>query len=365
MAIRIDAKELRDVLHMTPPEQNIMLIGKHGIGKSEIIQRYYEQEKGMPVVAFFLGQMSDPGDLIGLMHKDEDTGRSVFLPPYWWPVDGQPIVLFLDELNRARPEILQSVHELALNKTLAGKRLPPGSAVISAVNEGDEYQLTDLDPALVSRFNLYEFAPTTEDWLLWASEQGVDARVIAFIQQYPQYLDGDATSDDTDLLTAQAGLVKTPDRRAWVKVSQFVLPLKKIDDGRIKIIAGMVGIPAALAFKGSLSQALPVTPEQVLLRFSHHKKGIDALSLQDLVLLNEQLILWLNSDQYTAKQEETARRNLLAYMNYLQDTNKRETVAHLVSMLQNPRFDKAMTFAAASLEIIELLTAYIEGIKVE
>ncbi|ETX07371.1 MAG: hypothetical protein ETSY2_11590, partial [Candidatus Entotheonella gemina] len=132
MAIRIDAKELRDVLHLTPPEQNIMLIGKHGIGKSEIIQRYYEREQAMTVVAFFLGQMSDPGDLIGLMHKEEHTGRSIFLPPYWWPVDGQPIVLFLDELNRARPEILQSVHELALNKTLAGKQLPPGSVVISA-----------------------------------------------------------------------------------------------------------------------------------------------------------------------------------------------------------------------------------------
>jgi MoxR-like ATPase len=99
--------------------------------------------------------MSDPGDLIGLMHKDEGTGRSIFLPPYWWPVDGKPIVLFLDELNRARPEILQSVHELALNKTLAGKRLPGGSVVVSAVNEGEDYQLTDLDPALVSRFNLY------------------------------------------------------------------------------------------------------------------------------------------------------------------------------------------------------------------
>ncbi len=137
MAIRIDVKELLDVLRLTPPEQNVMLVGKHGIGKSEIIRRFYEQERGMRVVAFFLGQMSDPGDLIGLMHKDEATGRSVFLPPYWWPVDGRPIVLFLDELNRARPEILQSVHELALNKTLAGKRLPEGSIVVSAVNEGD------------------------------------------------------------------------------------------------------------------------------------------------------------------------------------------------------------------------------------
>jgi MoxR-like ATPase len=164
MAIRVDAKELLEVLRLTPREQNVTLLGKHGIGKSEIIRRFYEHERRMTAVAFFLGQMSDPGDLIGLMHKDEATGRSIFLPPYWWPVDGKPIVLFLDELNRARPEILQSVHELALNKTLAGKRLPDGSIVVSAVNAGDEYQLTDLDPALVSRFNLYEFAPTVEDF---------------------------------------------------------------------------------------------------------------------------------------------------------------------------------------------------------
>ena len=89
MAIRIDAQELLDVLRLTPPEQTIMLIGKHGIGKSEIITRCYAQTKGRRVVAFFLGQMSDPGDLIGLMHKDEQSGRSVFLPPYWWPLDGQ------------------------------------------------------------------------------------------------------------------------------------------------------------------------------------------------------------------------------------------------------------------------------------
>ena len=53
-------------------------------------------------------------------------------------MDTRPIVLFLDELNRARPEILQSVHDLALNRTLAGKRLPEGSIVVSAVNAAGE-----------------------------------------------------------------------------------------------------------------------------------------------------------------------------------------------------------------------------------
>jgi MoxR-like ATPase len=364
MAIRIDVQELLDVLRLTPPEQNVMLVGKHGLGKSEIIRRFYEQEQHVKVVAFFLGQMSDPGDLIGLMHKDQETGRSVFLPPWWWPVDGRPIVLFLDELNRARPEILQSVHELALNKTLAGKRLPEGSRVVSAVNEGDEYQLTDLDPALVSRFNLYEFAPTVEDWLLWAAENGVDERVTAFIQQNDHYLDGDEKAGDEDVLAAHAGLVKTPDRRAWVKVANFVKPLERIDDRHIKIIAGMVGTSAALLFKKSLTRFLPVTPEQVLLQLDRCKKRLKDLPLQDLVLLNEQIVLWLEAGRCPAGKEDKARANLLGYMKLLQSAEQREAVAHLVSLLENPKFARTLAFAAESLPIVELLSDYVKGIKV-
>ncbi len=363
MAIRIDAKELLEVLRLTPADQNVMLIGRHGIGKSEIITRFYGRQRGMRVVPFFLGQMSDPGDLIGLMHKDEQTARSVFLPPYWWPRDDEPIVLFLDELNRARPEILQSVHELALNKTLAGKQLPAGSVVVAAVNEGDQYQLTDLDPALVSRFNLYEFAPTAEDWLVWASEAGADQRVIAFIQQNHQFLDADDTTDEE--LMALAGLVKTPDRRAWVRVSNFIKPLPELDELHVKIVAGMVGTAAAMAFHRSLSKSLAVTAEQILLQFARQKKKLKPMPLQDLVTLNEQIVLWLGAGQCPADRDQDARKNLLAYMQYLQAGGQREAVAHLASLLQNPKFEKAMTFAAESLEVIELLTDYVEGIKVD
>ena len=156
MSIRINTKELLTILETTPANQNIMLVGKHGIGKSQILSNYFTS-KGNKVVPLFLGQMSDPGDLIGLLHKNDATGRTEFMPPYWFPTDDTPVVLFLDELNRARPEVLQTIMDLALNRTLAGKSLPKGSRIISAVNNGEEYQLTDLDPALVSRFNIYSF----------------------------------------------------------------------------------------------------------------------------------------------------------------------------------------------------------------
>ena len=105
MNITVSARELEKILDATPPEQNVMLVGRHGTGKSEILLKYYSS-RGQKVVSFFLGQMSDPGDLIGLPHKNEISGKTEFLPPYWFPTDGEPIVLFLDELNRARQEIL-------------------------------------------------------------------------------------------------------------------------------------------------------------------------------------------------------------------------------------------------------------------
>lgn len=170
MNISINTNELQQLLQATPAAQNVMLVGKHGIGKSEILTAFFAS-KGQRVVTLFLGQMSDPGDLIGLPTKNEATGKTDFMPPYWFPTDGKPIVLFLDELNRARPEVLQTVMDLTLNRRLAGRALPQGSRVIAAVNDGEEYQLTDLDPALVSRFNIYQFRPTAEEWLLWASKK--------------------------------------------------------------------------------------------------------------------------------------------------------------------------------------------------
>jgi len=362
MAIRIDAYELYQVLELTPPEQNILLAGRHGIGKSEIITHFYRQHQNLTVIPFFLGQMSDPGDLIGLLHKDEATGRSVFLPPYWWPDEDQAVVLFLDELNRARPEILQAVQDLTLNRTLAGKALPAGSIVIAAVNTGEEYQLTELDPALVSRFNLYEFAPTVEDWLLWASEYNVDPRVLTFIQQHSEHLDGDRA--DADMAIATAGLLKTPDRRAWAKVSDFVRNHKTLEEIHFKLIAGMVGSRACLAFRQSLAAQQSLSPEQLLLQFSKHCSKLKALEIHGFANLNEQILLWLNAGRCPEKKGDNARKNLLSYLQYLKKAKQQEAIAQFASLIQSPKFDEAMAFAAESMDLIDFLSDYLEAIRV-
>ena len=336
MAININTKELRALLESTPASHNIMLSGKHGIGKSQIITKFFEA-KGMKVVALFLGQMSDPGDLIGLPNKDEETGKTVFMPPYWFPTDGQPVVLFLDELNRARPEILQTIMDLALNRKLAGRELPAGSRIVSAVNDGEEYQLTDLDPALVSRFNIYNFKPTAGEWLLWATQAGLDKHVIEFIENNNRMLDGDGSSTDTS-----SSLEKTPDRRGWERVSDILKNTPTITGTTKKVVAGIVGAKAAAEFFESFSQTSVIGAESILKDFDRQKATLEKYPAHDLAIVNESIFHCIENGKHGA--DDKASENLMKYMNWLILGGKRESMAHFCSVFEGATYTKANLF---------------------
>lgn len=333
MAITINTEELKQILATTPAWQNIMLVGRHGIGKSQILENHF-QTQGQQVVSLFLGQMSDPGDLIGIPNKNEKTGKTEFMPPYWFPLDGKPIVLFLDELNRARPEILQTIMDLALNRKLAGRSLPKGSRIISAVNEGDEYQLTDLDPALVSRFNIYHFKPTIEEWLTWAQDKGLDERVVGFIESNRDYLDGEM------LRTLDSGLEKTPDRRAWERVSALLENIDTINDTAKKAVAGVVGAKAAARFFESFSERRVLSAKEVLQDFAAVQQQASQYRIAELSVLNESIFRYL--DRLTDEEfSDTMRRNLGSYVNWLTEKGYREAMAQFCNLMESVRYAHA------------------------
>lgn len=338
MNIQINAKEVVRLVEMTPPSQNIMLAGKHGIGKSQILTDYFTSI-GQRVVTLFLGQMSDPGDLIGLPHKNETTGKTEFMPPYWFPVDGEPVVLFLDELNRARPEILQTIMDLALNRCLAGRKLPAGSRIIAAVNDGDEYQLTDLDPALVSRFNIYTFAPTVSDWVLWATDKGVDARILNFIQTNEKMLDSAPAEE------GNSSLEKSPDRRAWERVSDIIKGESEISVIMQKTIAGVVGAKATAAFVSSLKNDDVISAETLLKSFDKEKGIIAKYAIDQLAILNERIFCFIETKGKLTKSMDSS---LLKYLEWLL-AERREAMAHFCSLYESNNYINANIYMMTSL----------------
>ena len=364
MAIVINSTELKETLNLTPATQNIMLVGKHGIGKSEILTNYFQNE-GMKVVTLFLGQMSDPGDIIGLPSKIETkdskgniTSQTDFTPPYWFPIDGKPIVLFLDELNRARPEILQTVMDLTLNRKLAGKLLPTGSRVIAAVNDGEEYQLTDLDPALVSRFNIYEFKPTVEEWLNWAVANKLDNRVVNFIQDNPTWLDGDTNDKKKN---AYQGLDKSADRRAWKKVSDVMLKVDIIKDIHKKIIAGIIGAAATAAFVRSAQQNNTITGKDLLTKYDKTIKNIEKYQLHEFAILNESIFRFLNNAKFNERENKLVSENLAKYIDWLRVNKQKEALANFTTIFEKGTYEQAIVFMVVNAkEVYDMLTDFVE-----
>ena len=331
--MKIDSTQLKFILENTPAAQNIMLVGRHGIGKSRILEDFFA-DRGEKVVTLFLGQMSDPGDLIGLPHLDEKTGRTEFMLPYWFPTDGRPVVLFLDELNRARPEVLQTVMDLTLNRKLAGKSLPEGSRIISAVNGGSEYQLTDLDPALVSRFNIYEFAPSVEDWINWAREDGIDSRIISFIEENPEQLDGEENYSSENL-------ERNPDRRSWERLSKVIENFSELGALHQSIASGIIGEKAAADFFQFVNnKRIPSVKD--LLNVNDIDSFVKDLSFTDFTQLNEAVFRWLQSQG--GKSDNIDAGNLVRYFDYLGRSNKKELQAHFASLVSAERYPAALNF---------------------
>ena len=52
MTTKINSNLLLEVLEATPASQNIMLMGKHGIGKSQILEKYFTARGGAGRNAF-------------------------------------------------------------------------------------------------------------------------------------------------------------------------------------------------------------------------------------------------------------------------------------------------------------------------
>lgn len=358
MTDSINTTELEEILNLTPASQNILLVGRHGIGKSEILTAHFE-DRGMKVIPLFLGQMADPGDLIGLPHFNEETGHTEYYPPYWFPLDDKPIVLFLDELNRARPELMQTVMDLALNRKLAGKTLPVGSRIIAAVNAGEEYQVEELDPALVSRFNVYFFNPQFADWMNWAKKNNLDSRVLSFLKENQLLLDGKELSDDE----AEDCFFKTPDRRAWKKVSDVLKNVPHLDEKQIKLVAGIVGKDAAVSL---IVHSRKAEKEACGIE-SFWEKGSDAFKAIMILSLNEftdyvnkiySTLVSLSGDAAETRQHAALFDE---FIEWVSASGRNEELGYVTSVFSQNQFPEANECIKENCpKAIEIMRNYIE-----
>ena len=247
----IDFKTFLSVAeHVLNAKLPIIIRGKHGIGKSEIV---YQIEEKLPytngVVERRASQMTE-GDLIGLPSIEGNSTK--WNPPDWFKYGcDNAVLIFLDEVDRAPQEVRQGIFELNDSRKLNGHTLHPDTVIVAAVNGGDhgaEYQVGEMDPAELDRYTVFHVEPTPEDWLSWSKDK-VSGVVWDFINNNRNHLEHNETFEPNKVY---------PSRRSWVRLDRTLqmacLLEGKMTDPSIFVLAqSFVGFEAAVKFKDFVS----------------------------------------------------------------------------------------------------------------
>jgi hypothetical protein len=131
---------------------NVLLIGKHGIGKTETVKAI-ANELGEKFGYYSTPTLDPWADIVGIPVPDKETKTLDFYKPTGIQ---SAEFLFFDELNRAHPRTLNAILEIIQFKSCNGTPLPKLKKVWAAINPPNEnYQVEELDPALVDRFHVY------------------------------------------------------------------------------------------------------------------------------------------------------------------------------------------------------------------
>jgi MoxR-like ATPase len=340
-------KDIIKIIEITPSDQAILLEGIHGIGKSQCIEDYFTKQK-YRMVTLFLGQMADAGDLIGLPDREDskETGykHTIFCPPFWWPKsDEEKFILFLDELNRGKPEVMQCIMDMVLHRKLMGKDLPKGCKLIGAMNplsDDGYYQVDELDPALLDRFNRYEFSPTPDEWLDWAYKEGIHRHVIGFITKNMDQLD-----PKTEIKSGAKANEIQPSRRSWERVSNIHKDnpdLEKNDEFLRTMLFGVIGNNATSRYARFIRDKRKGLTAGIIMTKWEKKveTELKKYDLPDLLDMNRQLAFWFQDNEKELKISKkfgsSTMKNLTKYINLIGN----EPMAHFFNLLATDNFNK-------------------------
>ena len=230
------------VHHVTNVRKPVLLRGRHGIGKSTVVYQFADS-KNMEVVERRASQMTE-GDLVGLPSVDNNSTR--FNPPDWFKAAcDRPVVLFLDEVDRATLEVRQGIFELTDSRKLNGHKLHDDTLIFAAVNGGEhgaQYQVGEMDPAELDRWTVFDIEPSVEDWLSWASDSGISQEVFNFVNQNRAHLEHTDDFEPNKIY---------PSRRSWERLDQCLAQaglLEEASPALFNLTAAFVGFEAAVAF---------------------------------------------------------------------------------------------------------------------
>tara|TARA_Y100000287_G_C14230811_1_gene361683 strand:- start:1816 stop:2901 length:1086 start_codon:yes stop_codon:yes gene_type:complete len=252
----MDISVFKTVAKNLPPHVAVLMRGPTGIGKSQVTKTIAD-ELALPFIDV-RGSTMQEGDVIGYpdLEAMKRDGVSTFCLPSWFVrATKEPCVLMLDELNRSMPGVMQGFFQIVLDRELGNDSegnpicLHPETRVFAAVNVGNEYDVNDMDPALLRRFWVADLEPDVKGWMDWARAADLDATLIEFIGQNPEHWRVDAAEvEPGSVCPNPASWHRLADSLEHCGWSPSILAGNSLPAGFYPMLTGFIGTEAAIAF---------------------------------------------------------------------------------------------------------------------
>ncbi len=216
---------------------SVLLLGPPGIGKSTIAMDLARIMR-KPMIDIRLAQ-KDPAELGGVYFPDRETQTLELFPPGWVKrACSEACFVFLDEFNAAVTKLHQAAaYQIVLERRIGDFRFHPGTVVMAAGNrEEDNAIVSPLSNALCNRFAHIEMRPDVSAWIRWASANGIQEDIMAFIQTYGE-----------KVLFAPSDGHAFPTPRSWAMASR-VMSCIRDPDLISPAVASCIGQAMALRF---------------------------------------------------------------------------------------------------------------------
>ena len=269
----MDISVFKTVAKNLPPHVAVLMRGPTGIGKSQVTKTIAD-ELALPFIDV-RGSTMQEGDVIGYpdLEAMKRDGVSTFCLPSWFVrATKEPCVLMLDELNRSMPGVMQGFFQIVLDRELGNDSegnpicLHPETRVFAAVNVGNEYDVNDMDPALLRRFWVADLEPDVKGWMDWARAADLDATLIEFIGQNPEHWRVDAAEvEPGSVCPNPASWHRLADSLAHCGWTPSSIAGKSLPAGFYPMLTGFIGTEAAIAFADFIKNyEKNVTAEDIL-----------------------------------------------------------------------------------------------------
>lgn len=297
-----------------PPHHAVLMRASTGVGKSSLVN-YISKDIGLPLIDVRASIMSE-GDVQGYPDIEgmKEKGIMTFCMPSWFVrACNEPVILFLDEFNRGLPTVQQSFFQIVLDRQLGNDEngnpynIHPETRIFGAINHGNEYDVNEMDPALLRRFWTIDLEPTKDDWISWAKTKDVDNLIIEFLKTRSTHL-------FVNLEKVTPGNV-FPTPASWARFDE-VLKFCNVDlfDDKdsfdiFNTAIGFIGQEAAVEFTDFVKKyEIVVTPEQLLNSFDMCKEKLNVMSNDRINSLIERLGEHGASNDWTVTQSKNAAK---------------------------------------------------------